>query len=169
MSRQSSLNLPLKLSLVPFCQGFPGSLRTDSMCLSLAHFSSARLKNSEPRVYSSRNLKQFAMAHRFLQCENLSEQPSGLDQESVHSIGLTHRRAVQTVRQIGLHQCAVAALAHPAQRYITKLSHVLQRGLPPRSPIHQHRPLAIHVSPRRQRSAKLQALTAIQIVAQRAL
>jgi hypothetical protein len=48
MLKHSSRNLPLKLSLTPFCQGLPGSIRAVSMPWSTIHLSSARATNSGP-------------------------------------------------------------------------------------------------------------------------
>src|SRR4029077_10118064 len=53
--RHSSRNLPLKLSVAPFCQGLPGSINAVAMPWSTIHFSKARETNSGPlseRKYS---------------------------------------------------------------------------------------------------------------------
>jgi predicted nucleic acid-binding protein len=46
--RNSSRSRPLKLSFVPFCHGFPGSICTVSTLFSASHFRIARLTNSGP-------------------------------------------------------------------------------------------------------------------------
>ena len=46
--RHSSRKRPLKLSLVPFCQGLPGSISAVAMPLSAIHSRMARLTNSGP-------------------------------------------------------------------------------------------------------------------------
>jgi len=48
--RHSSRNLPLKLSLTPFCHGLPGSMNAVPMPWSTIHFSTARATNSGPFV-----------------------------------------------------------------------------------------------------------------------
>jgi hypothetical protein len=48
IDRHSSVNFPLKLSLVQFCQGLPGSISTVSNFLSIAHCSGYVLTNPGP-------------------------------------------------------------------------------------------------------------------------
>jgi hypothetical protein len=48
METHSSRKLPLKDSLVPYCQGFPGSMCAVSMFASVSHFSIAGDTNSGP-------------------------------------------------------------------------------------------------------------------------
>jgi hypothetical protein len=46
--RHSSRNLPLKLSVAPFCQGLPGSINAVSIPMLVIQISSARETNSGP-------------------------------------------------------------------------------------------------------------------------
>ena len=63
MARHSSRNLPLKLSVVPLCQGLPGSINTDSIRRSTTHLSSATLtKTGERRLIEVR----IGTIHRYL-------------------------------------------------------------------------------------------------------
>lgn len=48
MARHSLRNLPLKLSVVPFCHGLPGSISAHCIPCSVTHFRSATLTNSGP-------------------------------------------------------------------------------------------------------------------------
>lgn len=48
IDRHSSRNFPLNDSLVPFCQGFPGSMCAVSMFSAASHFRTARDTNSGP-------------------------------------------------------------------------------------------------------------------------
>ena len=46
--RRSSRSFPLKLSLLPFCQGLPGSIKAMTIPLCAIHSTMARLTNSGP-------------------------------------------------------------------------------------------------------------------------
>ena len=54
MFRHSSRNRPLKLSFVPFCQGFPGAMKALSMPASVSHRSTAAETNSGPPLSERR-------------------------------------------------------------------------------------------------------------------